>query len=199
MDFKLPLSKKLSKKKIILASKSPRRKQLLEGLGIPFEVKTKEVEESFPSHLKKEKIPLYLCHKKAEAFGKELKSNMIIITADTIVWLNNKAVNKPADRREAVEMLQSLSGKKHKVYTAVCIKSLSKTRSFFDETDVYFKKLSIEEIGYYVDKYQPYDKAGAYGAQEFIGYIGIEKIKGSYFNVMGLPVKKVYEELRKFA
>lgn len=198
MDTELSLIKNLSGKKIILASKSPRRKQLLAGLGISFEVKTKEVDESFPAHLKKEKIPLFLCRKKAEAFKGELKKNTLIITADTIVWLNNKAVNKPADRGEAVEMLKMLSGKKHTVYTAVCIKSFTKTRSFFDETDVFFKKLSTEEISYYVDKYQPYDKAGAYGAQEFIGYIGIEKISGSYFNVMGLPVKKVYEELMKF-
>lgn len=198
MDTELSLIKNLSGKKIILASKSPRRKQLLAGLGISFEVKTKEVDESFPAHLKKEKIPLFLCRKKAEAFMGELKKNTLIITADTIVWLNNKAVNKPADREEAVEMLKMLSGKMHTVYTAVCIKSLMKTRSFSDETDVFFKKLSKEEIGYYVNKYQPYDKAGAYGAQEFIGYIGIEKISGSYFNVMGLPVKKVYEELMKF-
>lgn len=198
MDTELSLIKKLSGKRIILASKSPRRKQLLAGLGISFEVKTKEVDESFSARLKKEKIPLYLCRKKAEAFKNELKKNTLIITADTIVWLNNKAVNKPAGRPEAIEMLKALSGKKHKVYTAVCIKSSTKTRSFFDETDVYFKKLSAEEISYYVDKYQPYDKAGAYGAQEFIGYIGIEKINGSYFNVMGLPVKKVYEELGKF-
>lgn len=198
MNSGLSFLKKLSEYNIILASKSPRRKQLLEGLGIEFAIKTKDVDESFPFHLKKENIPLYLCKKKADAFKKELKKNTLIITADTIVWLNNKAVNKPANRAEAIEMLKALSGKKHKVFTAVCLKSLKKTKSFFDETDVYFKNLSEEEIRYYVDAYKPYDKAGAYGAQEFIGYIGIEKIKGSYFNVMGLPVRMVYEELRKF-
>ena len=171
---------------------------MLDGLGIDFEIITKEVDEKFPLHLKKEKIPLYLCLKKAEAFKKEIKKNTLIITADTIVWLNNMAVNKPANREEAEKMLKALSGKKHKVFTAVCLKSKEKTRSFFDETDVYFKKLSMEEIDYYIDKYKPYDKAGAYGAQEFIGYIGIEKIKGSYFNVMGLPVRRVYEELLRW-
>lgn len=199
---KLKLFQKIKNQKIILASKSPRRKQLLEGL-VPavlrgFEVKTKKTDESFPPHLKKEKIPLYLCKKKAEAFKHELKKNTIIITADTIVWFQGKALNKPENKEEAVEMLKKLSGKKHKVFTAVCIKSKEKEKLFFDETDVYFKTFSEEEINFYIDKYKPYDKAGSYGAQEFIGYIGIEKIKGSFFNVMGLPVKKVYEELVKW-
>ncbi len=194
----LPFFNKIKNHQIILASKSPRRKQLMEGLGISFEVKTKETDETFPPHLKREEIPLFLCRKKAEAFKKELKKNTIIITADTIVWFKNKALNKPANQAEAMEMLRQLSGKKHQVFTAVCIKSKLKEKLFFDETDVYFKTFSSEEIHFYIDKFQPYDKAGSYGAQEFIGYIGIEKIKGCYFNVMGFPVRKVYEELRKF-
>lgn len=195
MVHALSLFNNLSHYKIILATKSPRRKQLMDGLGISFTVKAKDVDESFPQHLKREEIPIYLCEKKADEFRDELKKNTLVITADTIVWLNKKAINKPENRQEAVEMLQSLSGKKHTVFTAVCFRTKKKSKSFFDKTDVYFKNLTLEEINFYVDKYQPYDKAGAYGAQEFIGYIGIEKIKGSYFNVMGLPVKKVYEEL----
>ncbi len=192
------LFKNLSGYKIILASKSPRRKQLLEGLGISFEVKTKNVDESFPLHLKREAIPIFLSQKKAEAFKKEIKKNTIVITADTIVWLNNMAVNKPANRNQAIGMLKNLSGNKHSVYTSVCITSPKKSICFFDKTEVYFKKLSEEEIHYYVDIYKPFDKAGAYGAQEFIGFVAIEKITGSYFNVMGLPVHKVYEALRDF-
>lgn len=198
MSSESALQKKLGGFNIILASKSPRRKQLMEGLGIPFVIKTKEVDESFPAHLRREEIPLYLCLKKADAFKKELKNKTIIITSDTIVWMNNQAVNKPGDRAEAIEMLKTLSGKKHTVYTAVCLKSASRTRSFFDVTEVYFKKLTLEEIHFYVENFRPYDKAGAYGAQEFIGFIGIKKIVGSYFNVMGFPVKKVYEELLRF-
>lgn len=198
MKSTLPLLKNLSKYTIILASASPRRKQLLEGLGISFEVLRKEVDESFPAHLKREKIPLYLCEKKAAAFALELKKNTLLITADTIVWLKNKAINKPANRAEAIAMLSELSGKKHIVYTGVCIKSRKTAKKFFDKTEVYFKKLTMAEIEHYIDTYEPYDKAGAYGAQEFIGYIGIKKINGSYFNVMGLPVNKVYEELSTF-
>lgn len=183
---------------IVLASKSPRRQYLLKELGINFEVKTKDVNEDFPDTLKAQEIPLYLCEKKANAFKEELTENTILITADTVVWVNNQVLNKPQNYADAVRMLKLLSGKKHEVYTGVCISSKHKTKSFYVVTNVYFKNLSDVEIDFYIKNYNPYDKAGAYGAQEFIGYIAIEKIEGSYFNVMGLPIKEVYEELLAF-
>lgn len=185
----------LKKYQIILASKSPRRQFLLKDLGLNFEVHTKDVDESFPENLKAEQIPLYLCEKKANAFDSELTDNTIVITADTIVWINGQVLNKPENFEDAVRMLKLLSGKMHEVYTGVCLKSKQKTKSFYSLTKVYFKNLSIEEIKYYIKNYNPYDKAGAYGAQEWLGYIAIEKIEGSYFNVMGLPVRELYEEL----
>lgn len=188
----------LKKYKLILASKSPRRQFLLKELGLNFEVRTKEVDESFPFQLKAQEIPLYLCEKKAEAFDEDLDDNTIVITADTIVWVNGHVLNKPENYDDAVRMLNILSGKMHEVYTGVCLRSKNKTKSFFALTKVYFKKLTPEEIEYYIMNYNPYDKAGAYGAQEWIGYIAIEKIEGTYFNVMGLPVKELYEELLKF-
>lgn len=189
---------KLNKFKLLLASKSPRRQYLLKELGATFEVKTKDVDESFPEHLKAQEIPLYLCKKKADAFDEELSENTVVITADTIVWIDNQVLNKPENFEDAVRMLKLLSGKKHEVYTGVCLKSSSKVKVFYAKTDVYFKVLSDEEINYYITNYNPYDKAGAYGAQEWIGYIAVEKIVGSYFNVMGLPVKELYEELMFF-
>lgn len=201
------LKKILSKYNIILASKSPRRQFLLKELGLDFEIRTKDTDESFSKQLKGKQIALYLCKKKADAFQHELKPNDLLITADTIVCINNKVLNKPADYTEAVKMLKMLSGKIHTVYTGVCITSplsspLSKrkgraTKCFAVSTKVYFKKLSPQEIDFYVRKYKPYDKAGAYGAQEWIGYVGVKKIVGSYFNVMGLPMKELYEELIK--
>lgn len=189
----------LEQKKLILASQSPRRQYLLRELGLNFELKVKSVDEDFSPDLKREEIPLYLSKLKAAAFSnEELESNAIIITADTIVWIENQVLNKPKDSKEAVRMIKFLSGKSHEVITAVTLKSKNKTHSFFAVTTVHFKKMSDEEINYYVDKYTPLDKAGAYGAQEWIGYVGIEKIEGSYFNVMGLPVKELYEELIKF-
>lgn len=192
------LKEKLSKYRIILASKSPRRQFLLKELGLDFEVCTKEVNESFPKKLKGKQIAFYLCKKKAEAFKNELKPNDLLITADTIVWVNKKVLNKPADYNEAVKMLKLLSEKMHTVYTAVSLTSSSKQISFFSETKVFFKKISSDEIDFYVTNYKPYDKAGAYGAQEWMGYVGVKKIIGSYFNVMGLPMKELYEELMKF-
>lgn len=183
---------------IILASQSPRRQYLLKELGFDFEVKTKEVDEDFPEYMRRYEIPLYLCEKKAAAYNEELGDNQLLITADTIVWMDNNALNKPKDREDAIRMLNILSGRMHEVITAVCLKSKEKMKSFYAVTDVFFKDLTSEEIEYYVDNYKPYDKAGAYGAQEWIGYIGIEKIHGSYFNVMGLPVKELYEELMRF-
>lgn len=184
--------------RLILASKSPRRQQLLSGLGFNFEIVTREVNEDFPSHLKAQEIPLYLSKIKAEAFHDLLDNNTVVLTADTVVWINDKVLNKPENENEAFEMLRLLSGNMHEVFTGVTISSAFKQQSFFNKTNVYFKELSDEEIWHYINNYQPYDKAGAYGAQEWIGYIAIEKIEGSYFNVMGLPVKEVYEELMKF-
>jgi septum formation protein len=188
----------LKKYKFILASKSPRRQFLLKDLGLDFEVHTKEVDESFPDSLKAQEIPLYLCKKKADAFDVELDENTIVITADTIVWVNGHVLNKPEDFEDAVRMLELLSGKMHEVYTGVCIKSKNKTKEFYSLTKVFFKTLSRDEIEYYIKNFHPYDKAGAYGAQEWIGYIAVERIEGSYFNVMGLPLKELYEELLSF-
>lgn len=192
------LFEELKKYHFILASKSPRRQYLLKELGLDFEVHTKEVDESFPDNLKAQEIPLYLCQKKADAFTKELNDTTIVITADTIVWINGQVLNKPENFDDAVRMLKLLSGKMHEVYTGVCLKSKNKTKTFYSLTKVFFKTLSQQEIDYYITNFKPYDKAGAYGAQEFMGYIGIEKIEGSYFNVMGLPLRELYEELLKF-
>jgi septum formation protein len=188
----------LKKYKFILSSKSPRRQYLLKEFGLQFDIHTKEVDESFPGHLKAQEIPVYLAEKKATAFDTELTSDTIVITSDTIVWLENQVLNKPVDKADAIRMLELLSGKKHEVYTGVCLKSKNKTHSFYACTHVYFKKLTAQEIEYYVTNYNPYDKAGAYGAQEWIGYIAVEKIEGSYFNVMGLPLKELYEALLSF-
>ena len=184
--------------KLILASKSPRRQQLLKELGLQFEIRTKDTDESFPKHLKAQEIPLYLCRKKADAFTKELKEKELVITSDTIVWVQNKVLNKPENAVEATDMLSLLSGKMHQVYTAVCLQSLTKTETFFAETKVWFKPLTSYEIDFYVNHYRPFDKAGAYGAQEWLGYIAIEKIEGTYFNVMGLPLYELYTALLHF-
>ncbi|MGE0562172.1 MAG: Maf family nucleotide pyrophosphatase [Flavobacteriales bacterium] len=186
------------KKEIILASKSPRRQQLLKGLGLNFQIVLKEVEEIYPPELKREEVPLFLSKLKADVFVPDLKPNQLVITSDTIVCLEDRIIGKPKDRDDAFNMLSDLSGKMHEVITAVTLTSLEKQVSFFVITEVYFKTLSNLEIDYYINEYQPYDKAGGYGIQEWIGYIGIEKIVGSYFNVMGLPVKELYDELERF-
>jgi septum formation protein len=183
---------------LILASNSPRRQFLLKDLGLNFTLKTKPTEEDFPPDFKAEKIPLYLAEKKATAFVNELKPNDLIITADTIVWINNMVLNKPADADEAKKMLMLLSGKMHQVFTGVCLLSANKKEIFYAETKVHFKLLTDEEINYYIANFKPYDKAGAYGAQEWIGYIAVEKIEGSYFNVMGLPLRELYTALCSF-
>jgi septum formation protein len=189
----------ISKYQIILGSQSPRRQYLLKELGIKFDVKLKQmVLEDYPEDLTREEIPLYLARKKADAFNDELKDNMIIITADTIVWKDNQVLTKPKDEKEAYDILRSLSGNVHQVYTGVCLRSVNQKTTFSSRTDVYFKELTDKEIWYYIDKYEPFDKAGAYGIQEWLGYIGVEKIEGSFFNVMGLPVQKLYVQLRKF-
>ena len=195
--MKNKLSLKFKDKRIILASGSPRRKELLSGLDIPFAIQTKEVDEVYPTSLKGSEITAYLAQLKSEAF-KNIDDNTIIITADTIVWQHSKAMMKPKDRGEAIEILSGLSNKSHVVYTSVCIKSKHKTLVFSEETKVYFEKLSLDEIAYYIDTYKPYDKAGAYGAQDWIGFIAIKKLVGSYFNVMGLPVHRLYKELVNF-
>ncbi len=188
----------LDKYRIILASQSPRRQKLLKELNIDFEIKIKEVDEICPSHLKREEIALYLAELKASAFNEELDDNDFLITADTIVWLNETLLGKPENYNHAVTMLETLSGNKHTVYTGVCLKSREKTKLFSASTDVYFRKLSAEEIRYYLETYKPFDKAGSYGIQEWIGFVGIERINGSYFNVMGLPIQKLYDELKRF-
>ena len=166
----------------ILASKSPRRQQLLQLLGIPFIVKTHEVEENYPEDLTKEEIPVYLAKLKSETFRSELKDNDLLITADTIVWMNGKVLGKPADRNEAKSMLKELSGKGHQVISGVCLTSVNKQISFYSLSNVQFKKLTDKEIEYYISHSNPFDKAGSYGIQDWIGIIGITGIDGSFYN-----------------
>ena len=193
-----PLSAKFGNTEIILGSASPRRSQLLKELGLPFKVVVKEVDETPPEQFRKEDVVMFLARKKALAFRDELKENQLIITADTLVALDNHILGKPVDVQDAIRMLQMLSGKKHQVITGVCLLTSLKSEAFFCRTEVAFKKLRDEEITYYVETFKPLDKAGAYGIQEWIGFIGIDYIQGSYFNVMGLPVKDLYEQLLKF-
>lgn len=186
----------LEGKSLVLASKSPRRQFLLRELGLPFEVRLNgEIDETYPSTLNYLDIPVYLSLKKAEAYRKDLAGNEILITSDTIVWSNGKILGKPANRGDAIEMLQQLSGSKHTVVTGVALVNNEKEHTFSSVTDVYFRPLTNEEIEYYIDNFKPFDKAGAYGIQEWIGYVAVERIEGSYFNVMGLPIQKLYNEL----
>ncbi len=182
----------------ILASKSPRRNQLLKSLGINFSIKIKEVEENYPDNLTKEEIPVFLAELKAIPFLSDLKSNDLLITADTIVWFNGKVLGKPNDKAEAIQMLQQLSGNEHQVISGVCLTAHHKKKSFFSISNVQFKALSSSEMEYYISRFKPFDKAGAYGIQEWIGSIGITHIEGSFYNVMGLPIQKLYEEIQKF-
>ncbi|MCK4569520.1 MAG: septum formation protein Maf [Bacteroidales bacterium] len=191
--------KNLEKYDIILASASPRRHELMQQLGIDFKVEVRPVKEDYPPTMKGTDIAIHLSASKANAFERAFfTEKTMIITADTIVCLEGTVLGKPAGREDAINTLQQLSGKKHQVITGVNIRTFNKEVNFSVSTDVYFKSLQVDEILYYVDRYKPYDKAGAYGIQEWIGYIGIEKIDGSFYNVMGLPVLKLYEELRKF-
>jgi len=192
------LSELLKHKTIILGSKSPRRKELLEGLGLTFETRAKEVEETFSTELDQHKVAEFLANKKANAFTNELTKKDIIITSDTIVLCDGEILGKPNDVKDAFEMLTKLSGKSHQVITGVCLKSIEKTITFSDTTTVWFKSLTSDEINFYIKTYQPFDKAGSYGIQEWIGYVGIEKIEGTYFNVMGLPVNLLYKRLYDF-
>lgn len=182
----------------ILASKSPRRYQLLKSLGIDFVVTTKEIEEIYPENLTKEQIPVFLSELKAKPFFIDLKENDLVITADTIVCHNEKVLGKPKDRTEAMQMLQQLSGNEHQVISGVCLSTKQKTKSFYSVSNVQFKTLTKNEIEYYISEFKPFDKAGAYGIQEWIGSIGITHIEGSFYNVMGLPIQKLYVEIQKF-
>lgn len=184
------------KHKILLASQSPRRRQLIGDSGFDFELIKIDVEEDFPDHLKAEEIPMFLAKKKAEAYTLPINDNELLVTADTVVWLNNKVLNKPADLEEAFQMLKQLSSHKHTVYTGVCVRSSKKEIVFYEASDVFFNPLSDDMIQYYLDNHKPLDKAGAYGIQEFIGYVGIRKIDGCYYNVMGFPVSRFIHEIR---
>jgi len=222
----------MSISRVILASKSPRRQFLLSEIGVTFELLTKDVDESFPEHLRAEEIPLYLCRKKADAFVHELNENTIVITADTIVWIHDHVLNKPMDESEAETMLLELSGNRHEVYTGVCLKSSTKEVAFVVKSDVFFRELPLNDIIWYIENCKPLDKAGSYGAQEclkegfnpcsaeeiaFLKSIGkeslieksivskeeskfhcVDRIDGSYFNVMGLPIVELHQELRNF-
>lgn len=191
--------KNLDKYNIVLASNSPRRKELLSGLDLQFTVNVMaDIDESYPDTLAPSVVPVYLAEKKAEAYLITLQDNDLLITADTVVCTETEILGKPASKEEAVEMLRKLSGKEHQVVTGVAVTTTNKIESFAAVTSVLFDVLSDEEIEYYVEKYRPYDKAGSYGIQEWIGYIGVKSINGSYFNVMGLPVQKLYTVLKDY-
>ncbi len=186
----------LQKYQVILASNSPRRKELLSGLGIEYQVRTlADIDESYPTQLQGEEIPLYISRAKAKAYAATMHPDELIITADTIVWLEGKVYGKPKDEADARRMLRDLSGRTHQVITGVSLTTASFQRSFATTSEVTFDNLSEEEIDYYVRCYKPLDKAGAYGVQEWIGFIGVKHIEGSYFNIMGLPIQRLYKEL----
>ena len=189
----------IGNKKIILASASPRRRELLAGLGVDFEVDTRNsFEETYSDDIPHERIPEVLSEGKSYGFHRKLASDEILITSDTLVLCEDHVMGKPADRDEAYRMLRLLSGKSHKVITAITLRDNSRISTLSDTALVHFKDLSDDEIYYYIDNFKPFDKAGAYGIQEWIGYIGIDKIEGSYFTIMGFPVHLVYQELMKF-
>ncbi len=184
-------------KKIILASKSPRRQELIKGLELPFEVRTYEVEESFPDDLQAQAIPVYLAEKKALAYPDIINENEILLTADTIVWVNDHVLNKPESEQEAYQMLSEICGTAHTVYTGVCLRTPNNMISFYDSSEVFIKKLTDEEIWHYIKEYKPFDRAGSYGIQDWFGYVAVQKINGCFYNVMGLPLSKLYDELKK--
>jgi septum formation protein len=187
----------MDKYKIILASKSPRRQELIKGLELSYKVKTYEVDESFPDTLRAEEIALYLAEKKALAYSDEIEDDEVLLTADTIVWINDHVLNKPEDEQEAFRMLSEICGTKHTVYTGVCLRTSLDMVTFFESSEVYIKKLSEDEIWHYIKKYKPFDRAGSYGIQDWFGYVAVEKIDGCFYNVMGLPVSRLYDELKK--
>ena len=183
----------------LLGSKSPRRQHLLKELGIEYELVHIDIDEDYPEHLKGAEIAVFLCKLKADAFSLEPYSdNTILITADTIVWLNGECIGKPANKADAIAMLRKLSGETHTVYTGICLRSKNREKVFYSETRVCFKPLTDSEIDQYISHHRPFDKAGSYGIQDWIGYIGITRIEGCYYNVMGFPVQKFWEELKSF-
>ena len=188
----------LNKYKVVLASNSPRRKESLSGLGIEYEVKTlADVDESFPEGLDGVEIPAYIARAKADAYRQVMQENELVITADTIVWLDGEVMGKPVDEEDARRMLRALSGKTHQVITGVCLTTVGYQKTFATVTDVTFAAMTDGEIDYYVTHYRPMDKAGSYGIQEWIGFVGVERIEGSYFNVVGMPIQRLYTELKK--
>lgn len=185
--------------RIILGSNSPRRRELLAGLDLSFDVHViPGLEENYPDSLQPQEIPVFLSKQKAEAYLSTLEDQVLLITADTIVWNETEVIGKPKDREDAIRMLRSLSGHEHQVVTGVCLTTTKKQETFSVVSSVRFASLTDEEIIYYVDKYKPFDKAGAYGIQEWIGYVGVESISGSFYNVMGLPVQRLYQKLKRF-
>ncbi len=193
------LKERLSKYKIILASGSPRRQQFFRDLGLEFEIRLKDVAEIYPGELKAHEITDFLADLKASAFDGELLENEILVTSDTIVWHNGKALGKPLDYHDAFSMVKELSGKTHEVITSVCFKTSSKSEVFHEVSRVTFNDLDDDDIKYYLENFEPYDKAGSYGIQDWIGLIAVSKIEGSYANVMGMPVDKVYQFLKNYA
>ena len=192
------IQEKLKPYNIVLVSQSPRRRELLKGLELEFECTSVDTDESYPASLKDGEIPMYIAEQKADAYLPQMEDNTLAITADTVVLINGSVLGKPKSRQEAVDMLHTLSGNAHQVITGVCIFTKGKRKTFSVLTDVQFTTLTDAEIEHYIDTYKPFDKAGSYGVQEWIGYVGIEKITGSYFNVMGLPVQRLYKELNQF-
>ena len=192
------LKEKLNKINIILASGSPRRQQFFKEMDLHYTIRLKEIEEIYPEHLQAEEITNFLAELKASAFENELEENDVLVTSDTIVWLNGKALGKPKDYDDAFKMLQQLANQTHEVITSVCLKSIDKTDVFHCVTKVTFANLSDDAIRYYLDNYQPFDKAGSYGIQDWIGLIGISKIEGSYTNVVGLPTEMLFQKLMNY-
>lgn len=193
------LKDKLKSYKLILASGSPRRQQFFRDLDLDFEIRLKDIEEIYPENLQGVEITNFLAQLKANAFDGEITNKELLITSDTIVWHNGKALGKPKDYDDAFEILKSLSGATHEVMTSVCFKSVGKAETIYDVTKVTFSLLTDDDIRYYLDNYKPFDKAGAYGIQEWIGLVGISKIEGSYTNVVGLPTEKVYQYLNSYS
>ena len=193
------LKEKLNKINIILASGSPRRQQFFKEMDLHYSIRLKEIEEIYPEHLQAEEITNFLAKLKASAFENELEENDILVTSDTIVWLNGKALGKPKDYNDAFQMLKQLANQTHEVITSVCLKSIDKTDVFHCVTKVTFSNLSDEAIRYYLDNYKPFDKAGSYGIQDWIGLVGISKIEGSYTNVVGLPTEMLFQKLMNYA
>ncbi len=190
---------KITNYKVLLASNSPRRKELLQGIDIDFEIKVlPDIDESYPATLPVEEVAEFIAEKKASSYTNNLKEDELLITADSVVILDGAIFGKPNNKEEANAMLTALSGKAHRVISGVCLATLEKQISFSVTSEVLFSELSNEEIEYYINRYSPFDKAGSYGIQEWIGYIGVEHLSGSYFNIMGLPIQRLYRELKNF-